>query len=71
LHIGGLSNKLEGGDSWSLELLFISKCPFELLKLEIQATSLQLSSSNEDKCINDNKFENKIDSRSYESYNRK
>jgi hypothetical protein len=62
LHIGGLSNKLEGGDSWSLELLFISNCPFELLKLEVQATSLQLSSSNEDKCINDNKSENKISS---------
>jgi len=44
LHTSRLYNKLEGGDNWQLELLFNSDCLLELLKLMVQAMSLQPSS---------------------------
>jgi hypothetical protein len=45
---------LEGDDNWQLELLFTSNFLLELLKLMVQATSLQPSSSNEIEGNDDN-----------------
>jgi hypothetical protein len=54
LHTSRLYNKLEGDDNWQLELLLISDCLLELLKLMVQATSMQPSSSNEIEGNDDN-----------------
>lgn len=54
MHTSRLYNKLEGDDNWQLELLFTSDFLLELLKLMVQATSLQPSSSNEIEGNDDN-----------------
>ncbi len=54
MHTSRLYNKLEGDDNWQLELLLASDFLLELLKLMVQATPLQPSSSNEIEGNDDN-----------------